>query len=323
MTDHGATPTTQAVSQPPNLADALPRGFSDLIAGAIDLHVHGQPDLSRAAVNRGSDASVAALARQYDIRGWVLKSHLWPTMDRAAALQELFDPEEFRVFGSITLNPQNGGVSPAVVEFAAAHGATVIFFPTWGSAADVDRGGYISTVLARGSAHFDDYATANAISVVDSTGRLTSAAADVVDVAATLGLVVGTGHLSFAESTALAEECVDKDVSVFVNHPLHYATDPVELKQFTELGAYVEFAAAPLLHPDNHHTIRQVSAAIEEVGVEHTVLSTDVFSRWVPPEPEMLRMFAEQLTYVGVSAGELDTMLVRNPRRVLGIEGAG
>ena len=320
MIDQDATSTTPTASTPPHLADALPRGFSDLIAGAIDLHVHGQPDLSRAVVNRGTDAAVAALARQYEINGWVLKSHLWPTMDRAAALQDQFDPEEFRVFGSITLNPQNGGVSPAVVELAAAHGAKVIFFPTWGSAADVERGGYISTLLARGSAHFDDYARSNAISVTDSNGRLTSAAADIVHVAAALGLVIGTGHLTFAESKALAEECKEKDVPVFINHPLHYAADPAELKQFTECGAYVEFAAAPLLHPDSHHTIKQVFAAIEEVGAEHTVLSTDVFSRWVPPEPEMLRIFAEQLKYLGASAEELHQMLVRNPRRVLGIE---
>jgi hypothetical protein len=53
------------------------------------------------------------------------------------------------------------------------------------------------------------------------------------------------------------------------------------------------------------------------------VLTTDVFSRWVPPEPECLRMFAEQLSYLGIPAGDIRHMLVANPRRFLGLtEGA-
>jgi hypothetical protein len=47
------------------------------------------------------------------------------------------------------------------------------------------------------------------------------------------------------------------------------------------------------------------------------VLTTDVFSRWVPPEPECLRMFAEQLAYLGLAAEDVHRMLAVNPRRYL------
>jgi hypothetical protein len=49
------------------------------------------------------------------------------------------------------------------------------------------------------------------------------------------------------------------------------------------------------------------------------VLTTGIFSRWVPPEPECLRMFTEQLNYLGIAAADIRQMLVTNPRRFLGL----
>ena len=74
-------------------------------------------------------------------------------------------------------------------------------------------------------------------------------------------------------------------------------------------------------HPDATTTVRQVSAALEVLGPDHVVLTTDVFSRWVPPQPEMLRVFAEQLVFLGWSAGDLRRMLVTNPHAALGVAG--
>jgi len=67
-----------------------------------------------------------------------------------------------------------------------------------------------------------------------------------------------------------------------------------------------------------------VYAGLEAIGAEQAVLTTDIFSRWVPPEPECLRVFAEQLSYLGASARDLRQMLVVNPRRFLALpEAAG
>ena len=46
------------------------------------------------------------------------------------------------------------------------------------------------------------------------------------------------------------------------------------------------------------------------VGPERAVLTTDVFSRWVPPEPECLRMFVEQLAYLGWTAEQIGPWLL-------------
>jgi uncharacterized protein DUF6282 len=291
---------------------ANPEHFDRLVRGAIDVHVHGQPDLSESLLNRGDDVDVARLAQDYGMAGWVLKSHLWSTMDRARRIR---DELGFPVYGSITLNPPTGGLEPSVVELAAAHGARVVFLPTWGAAADFARGGYIANLLGRVSPAFPEYAERTVIRLCDDGGALTGRARAVIDACHALGLALATGHASVEESRAVAAYCAGIGQRVLVTHPLHYTTD---LREFTDMGAFVEFAAAPLLHPDGHLTIRDVHAALSEIGPGRAILSTDVFSRWVPPEPECLRMFLEQLAYLGWSAEDIATMVSINPREFLG-----
>ncbi|MBM2614852.1 hypothetical protein JIG36_04680 [Actinoplanes sp. LDG1-06] len=319
---------------------ALPEGFGSLLHGAIDVHVHGQPDVSAALPNRGSDVDVARLAHAYGMSGWVLKSHLWPTTDRARAVTQALagihrpattiEPSAaagaqspaattgFRVFGSITLNPPVGGLEPAVVEMAAAHGARVVFLPTWGSAADMARDGYITRLLRRSAPSFDEYAARQAVALCDPSGRLSLRAREVADACRALGLALATGHASPAESRAVAAYGAEIGLRVLVTHPLHYTTDPAELREFADMGALLEFCNAPLLHPEGHLRVRDVHDALTAVGADNAVLTTDVFSRWVPPEPECLRMFVEQLAHLGWTAEQIRTMVATNPLTFLG-----
>jgi uncharacterized protein DUF6282 len=304
--------------EPPPYVAALPDGFDGLLRDAVDVHVHGQPDLSPGFANRGDDLAVIRLAHAYGIAGWVLKSHLWITTDRAARLRQQAADLGFEVYGSVTLNPPMGGVSATVVELAAAHGARVVFLPTWGSAADVGRGGYVSTLLARVSPSFPGYADRNAVSLLDSGGSLTGPAREAVDACRDLGLSLATGHVSLEESEAVARYCAGTGQRLMITHPLHYTADPGRLRELADLGAYVEFCNGPLLHPDSRHTIRDVHDAMSAIGPDRVVLSTDAFSRWAPPEPECLRIFVEQLAYLGWQPDQLRRMTVENPRAFLG-----
>jgi Family of unknown function (DUF6282) len=320
MPSSSGTPPAEAL-QPADaqLQSALPADYGLLLRAAFDVHVHGQPDILPALPLRGDDLDTARLAHAYGISGWVLKSHLWITTDRARLLQERVAELGFTVYGSITLNPVLGGLSGTLVELAAAHGARVVFLPTWGAAADEARDGYIARLLAAAIPSFKKYAAANAISLLGADGRLSGAATEVVDACRELRLALATGHVSLAESQAVAEYCAQTGQQVLVTHPLHYTSDPAELRVFTELGAYVEFCNGPLLHPDAHLTIRDIHAAISAVGTERVLLSTDAFSRWAPPQPECLRMFAEQLAFLGWSLSDLHQMLAVNPRDFLGL----
>ena len=302
------------------MLDHLPADHARLTRGAFDLHVHGQPDLSRALENRGDDIATARLAVEYGVRGWVLKSHVWPTTDRAAAIQREFDPAEFRVFGSVTLNPPAGGISPASVELAAAHGARMIFLPTWSAAADVARGGYISRLLGGIVTGFEQFASDTALSALDGSGGLSRDIRAIIEICADRDLTLGTGHLSLGESLAIAEVCASRGVRLVINHPLHYAESIDQLREFTALGAFIEFSAGPLLHPDSASSVREVHAAVVALGPEQVVLSSDAFSRWAPSEPEALRILLEQFAYLGSTPAQLATMVAHNPARALGID---
>jgi Family of unknown function (DUF6282) len=314
-------PSDGAPSPAPGaLPAALPLGYDSLVRSAFDVHVHGQPDIVAGLQLRGDDLETVRLAHAYGISGWVLKSHLWITTDRARLLQERAAGLDFTIFGSITLNPAMGGLSATLVELAAAHGARVVFLPTWGAAADVARDGYITRLMTSAVPSFRAYAAANAISLLAGDGRLSGAATEVIDACRDLGLSVATGHVSLAESLSVAEYCAQAGQQLLVTHPLHYAAGATELAAFAELGAYVEFCNGPLLHPDGRESVRAVHEGIAAVGADHAVLTTDAFSRWAPPQPECLRMFAEQLAYLGWSPGELHQMLAVNPRAFLGLQ---
>jgi uncharacterized protein DUF6282 len=300
------------------ITDALPEGFDRLLRGALDVHVHGQPDVSAGLHNRGDDAGVARLAHAYGMAGWVLKSHLWATTDRARVLREQMAETGFVVHGSITLNPPAGGLEPSVVELAADHGASVVFLPTWGNATDVARDGYIAKLLRQASPAFAEYSVRHAISLLDGNGSLSGATRAVIDVCRSRGLALATGHASLAESRAIAAYCADVGQRLLITHPLHYTTDPAQLRDLRDTGAFLEFCNAPLVHPEGHLTVRDVHDALVAVGPERTILTTDVFSRWVPPEPECLRMFLEQLAYLGWTAEQISTMVAANPRTFLG-----
>jgi Family of unknown function (DUF6282) len=315
----GPAASPEGLAASPDGLAALPEGFAALLDGAFDVHVHGQPDLAAALRNRGEDLAVIRLARAYGISGWVLKSHLWITTDRAALLQRAAAGLGFTVYGSITLNPPMGGVSATAVELAAAHGARVVFLPTWGAAADVARDGYIARLLGQLSPSFPGYAAKNAIALLTPSGALTGECREVIDACRSLDLSLATGHASLAESRAVAAYCADIGQRLLITHPAHYTLDPGELRHFADLGAFVEFASAPLLHPDSHLSIRDVHAAMSALGPDRIILSTDAFSRWAPPEPECLRMFTEQLAYLGWQPPQLRQMTAGNPRAFLGI----
>src|SRR5262245_17266883 len=82
-----------------------------LLSGAIDIHVHSDPD-DRA---RSIDAiDVAKLARTRGMRAIVLKNHYDPTGPLAYVVRK--EVPGIEVFGGVDLNLPVGGMNPVAVE---------------------------------------------------------------------------------------------------------------------------------------------------------------------------------------------------------------
>jgi hypothetical protein len=88
----------------------------ELIEGAVDLHLHSYPEISLSYKGRLTDDELASAAQNLQMGGFVIKSHVWPTMERAFGLQTRFP--NLKILGSLTLNPNVGGLNPWAVESA-------------------------------------------------------------------------------------------------------------------------------------------------------------------------------------------------------------
>src|SRR5882672_5565086 len=100
-----------------------------LLAGAIDIHVHSDPD-SRA---RSIDAiDVAKLARAKGMRGIVLKNHDDPTAGLAYIVRK--EVPGLEVFGGVALNLAVGGINPVAVQHmteVSGKWGRIVWMPTY------------------------------------------------------------------------------------------------------------------------------------------------------------------------------------------------
>lgn len=291
----------------------------ELLAHAIDMHCHCYPEFSLQSMKRMEDLEWITMAARMGMRGAVLKSHFWPTMSQVYYLQRQI-PEGFKLFSSITLNVNCGGVAAWVVEAAASLGAKVVWMPTWSSKND-QKLQSMSKTIKKFVPSLENYEL-EGLSVLDSQG-LVLEAKKIIQLAKDLDLVLFTGHLSAAEGLELARQAkavgFQKLVFGHPDNPSIKATVQ-EMKEVSNSGAFVEFCflgTLPLLqrkHP------RDMVHLIKEIGADRCILTTDSFYDWVPPEPEIMRMGIANLLDLGISEGEMRMMVQYNPAKLLGLE---
>ncbi len=287
----------------------------ELICGAIDLHAHGYPEVSLDFQGRVTDREWAEKARELGMGGFVIKSHVWPTMERAYSLRGDFPGLE--IFGSLSLNPNVGGLSPWAVESAVQLGARVIWFPTWGAKFDIEhhRGKYFRKRLP----FYEELTPESGISLLDESGALKPEVGEIIGIARKHDLIVGTGHVSPGESIQLAKYCQSAGFTKLIfTHPLSLGASVEEIKQIAGMGFYIELTCLHLLL--QVVKISQLMEVIALVGEHRCLLATDAFFSWTPPAPEMLRLIAGMLYYHGIHQQAIHRMIYQNPRDLLGLK---
>ncbi len=293
--------------------------YDEMLMGAADLHVHVDLEFSRTRFRKAlPEWEWLHRAEQAGMRAVLLKSHLWPTVTGATALEQLY-AGAVHVATSVTLNPMVGGVDPWAVEAAADMGATAVFMPTWGSAGDREHGGF-HTRLAEAFEHFDP-ARLSTTSMVDEGGALTGAAHEVLRLVHERGLLLSTGHISWRESLALAQESHQLGFERLVlAHPLSVSVDAPHdaVSEIVRLGAYAEFCW-PTVAP-GRRSPAEVIALVRRVGAERTILTSDYFGGAGPSPSDLLLMLAGVLYDNGLSVAEIRTAAVTNPAFLLDLD---
>lgn len=284
------------------------------VKGAIDLHIHSAPCLYPRI---GDDTKIATAARDADMEAIAFKSPFESTVSRA--YHTMKEVPGIKVYGGLVLNHYVGGINPYAVDVALRLGGKLIWMPTIHSA-NHERV-YGATGKYELKSMDDAQVQAKGISILRG-GKLADEAVAVVDLVARHGAILGTGHLSQEEIEALVKHCRSVGGSkIVITHP-EWKIPNLEvefLKEMTKLGAYGEFVASsigPLTYYSPPDVTRQ---AIEYLGPEHVILSSDCGVAFYPMPAEALRMFAHCLHEVGVSEAHLQVMMRENQMKLLGI----
>src|ERR1700736_5535357 len=97
----------------------------EALKGGYDLQVHVAPDVIERRVD---DLDLAKEFLGRGLRGFVLKSHYFPTAERAKVVTKAVPG--IAAYGAITLNHSVGGLNPVALELAGRSGCKIVWFPT-------------------------------------------------------------------------------------------------------------------------------------------------------------------------------------------------
>ena len=291
-----ALPVTLAVSVGP--AAAQDRDVS--LDGAIDFHVHSGPDSRPRSVN---DLEVARMTRRAGLRGIVLKNHFTMTADRAALA--MAQVEGLEIFGGVVLNRAVGGINAEavrqMVQFDGGRGK-VVWLPTFDAeyyvTAQGESGPYVS---------------------VTYEGVPVPELAEIFALVAQNDLVLAMGHSSPEEVLVLIPEARRHGVErILVTHVFSQRPSRAQMQQMADAGAILEIDWYAVYL--GNRTVTEYVSAIQEIGAEHFLMSSDLGQATSPSHVDGLRAYVTAMRGAGVTDDQIDLMLRRNPARLLGLE---
>ena len=282
-----------------------------LVSGAIEMHVHFGPE---SLMERRQNAlQLARTAKEYGLRALVLKNREYCTVPIAKLVTELVP--EVQTFGSLTLEPEIGGLNPSAVIAAAKMGAKIIWMPTFSSTNSRPVCEKVLGFKLPGPEQV----------IIDSRGKLKAEVKEIFQIIKEFDIVLASGHISPKETFALAEEAQRIGFNkLLVTHALQGALTSVlcsndELKQLARGGVYIEHSFWDVLPTMNAYDPMRIVELVKAIGAEHSIMSTDLGQSYNPPAPEGMRMFIATLLRKGLKAEEVEMMVKINPAKLLGL----
>jgi hypothetical protein len=283
-------------------------------AGVIDLHVHSHPDVFGRNMD---DIDVAQLAKTRGMKGIVLKNHISETASRAALVMRVVPGIE--VFGGIVLNNAVGGINPSAVEWmhrVFGSRGKVVWLPTFESDKHVKT---FSKPDAKGL-------------VVAPGGKVTPEMEEILKIIARENLVLATGHVHPEEILAVVQRGRDLGVkNILITHGLTNVPGltMAQAKQVVDMGAMIEVcflqfqagpnAPLPFLTHWTQINAKHVAQGVREFGARGLVVSSDLGQSANITHPDGLEVAIAAMKREGISDADIDTMMRRNPARLLGL----
>jgi hypothetical protein len=261
------------------------------LSGFIDPHVHAAPELVPRLLD---DVELVKQARAASMAGVLIKSHTSLTATRAQIAARIVPG--IRVWGGTVLNRAVGGFDPDVVETALAYGAAEVWMPTHD---------------ARNHRRFFQL-EGDGLEVEDEAGRVPDALQTILQLIARHDAILGTGHLSAAEISRLVPVARQHGVrKILVTHPEAPFIDmPLDMQRelathgcrFERTWVFTTPALGQAMEP------ARLMRDIREVGVESTVLATDMGQAGNPPPVEGFRAYVQACLTAGFTEPDVRRM---------------
>ena len=290
----------------------------EAIQGAWDLQVHVGTDVIERRID---DLDLAKEFLSRGLKGFVLKSHYFPTAERAQVVTKAVPG--IRAYGAIALNHSVGGLNPVAVELAGRSKNRIVWMPTV-DAANETAGrpdGTKKHLPFWAKIQLELAATGLApapITVISQDGSLTSIARSCLELIHKYDMILATGHLGRREILALVKAAKEIGLQrVMVTHaefPSQNLSADEQL-ELADLGAVIEHCFTTM------HTGKAswagVMESIRRVGPERCILSTDLGQTINPPVSDGFAMFAQTLLDGGFTPAEVTRMAVTNPAAII------
>jgi hypothetical protein len=291
--------------------------YDEMMEGAIDIHCHIDFEFSAKERKREPEFQWLPKAEAMGMRGVVLKSHWWPTVNVVPYILASVQTN-VAVWSSVALNITAGGPNPCVIEACAELGGKMVFLPTWSARNDVERKGFSNRIKS----YYENHAQLENPNYyfLGETGKLIPRGREIIECCKVHDLTLGMGHVSWQESLAFIEAARDMGFNrIVINHAhSHIIAMPLDaMKRAADMGAFVEVcwnALAPG-RMDSPELVKQLRA----VGLRQVIASTDYFRPYSPNPAELFRMFLGMLHEGGLSKEEVKQVACSNPARLMGL----
>jgi hypothetical protein len=275
------------------------------LQGAIDIHIHQDPDSAPRVIDADD---VARQAKAAGMRGVVLKNHWEDTASLAYMVRKMVPGIE--VFGGITQDLAVGGINiEAVRHMADMKGGNgrIVWLPTFDAQNQVkDKGPEVK---------------------VSENGKLLPSVLKLLDyIASRKQLALETGHVSAGEALLVIKAARARGIEhVVATHGMAGPTNlsVAQAQKAARMGAYIEFVYGAILEKGSTITLQNYADWIKAVGPAHCILSSDLggarpYFRPMPT-PGLLE-FMTKLNKLGISVADINLMAKTNPAIVLGLD---
>jgi hypothetical protein len=291
---------------------------SELLDGAIDLHIHAGPSLFPRLMDAHETAHVA---RKAGLRGVVIKHHHVPTVERGYFVSK--SVHEIDMIGGVTLNYSVGGLNPFAVDASIKLGGRIVWMPSADAFNHVRHFGELGkygSILDYERPRI--YEGKKGIKILDKDGELLPSVNEILDLIGDADVAIATSHLNIEESKALVSETRRRNIRTVVTHVAFITASLTvdDQKWMTDRGAFLELCYNSLTPAWKSTTIDEVASMIREVGSENYILASDLGQVHNPPPPEGLKKYIALLLERGFEPVEIKTMVKDNPEKLLGLE---